>query len=297
MAVPLLDMKDHTSSARLILLTLFLILHIAPLEAKTHLRITSTEQVKTSFDKWTTEKPLEQITNYSSPFANRATVELVLQLQALAAGGLDFDFEIIVTPNNARARIEVVQGNADITAETIWDSQIDSDASALLRTDPILREGEIEKGVYVLSSNHTILKVRSLAELQQFVGVAVNSWEVDVRTLRALKLKGLELPSKNESVFGMIAKGRADFTLLELSSEPDMGIELTGVRLIPVQGIILPLVGSRSWIVSKNSPDCKAIYDALSKGVKLMRAEGRITRAYKESGFVNQRAANWIRLH
>lgn len=266
-------------------------------QAKVHLKVSATAQVSESFSKWTAEKPLAQITNYSSPYANRATVDLILELQALQAGGLDFDFEINVVPNNARARLEVVQGNADITAETIWDTQIETDKAALLRTESIIRDGEFEKGIYVLPSNKAILQVKTLEELRQYVGVAVSSWETDVKTLRAIKPKAIELPSNNESVFGMIGKGRADFTLLELSSEADFGIEFNGTRLIPIPGIKTALAGgSRSWIVAKNSPNAEAIHAALVKGIVILRGEGRIQRAYKECGFFNTRAADWKRL-
>ena len=280
----------------LFLLSAFLfVTHSA--QAKIHLKVSATAQVQSSFAKWTAEKPFDQITNYSSPYANRATVDLVLELQALQAGGLDFDFEINIVPNNARARLEVVQGNADITAETTWDSLIEVDKTALLRSESIIREGEFEKGLYVLPSNQAVLQVKTLDDLRQFVGIAVNSWDTDVKTLRAIKPKGLELPSKNESVFGMIAKGRADFTLLELSSENDFGIELNGTRLVPIPGVKIALAGgSRSWIVAKTSPNAEAIYAALVKGVKILRDEGRIARAFKECGFFNTRAANWKRL-
>lgn len=268
-----------------------------PAQAKTHLKISATAQVQTSFTKWTTEKPFDQITSFSSPYANRATVDLVLELQALQAGGLDFDFEINVVPNNARARLEVVQGNADITAETTWDSLIETDKAALLRTESIIRDGEFEKGLYVLPTNQAVLQVKTLDELRQFVGIAVNSWDTDVKTLRAIKPKGIELPSKNESVFAMISKGRADFTLLELSSEPDFGIEFNGTRLVPIPGVKIALAGgSRSWIVAKNSANAETIHTALVKGVKILRDEGRITRAFKECGFFNTRAATWKRL-
>ena len=278
----------------LIAATLFV---AVPAQAKTHLKISATAQVQASFTKWTAEKPFDQIANFSSPYANRATVDLVLELQALQAGALDFDFEINVVPNNARARLEVVQGNADITAETTWDSLIETDKAALLRTESIIREGEFEKGLYVLPTNQAVLQVKTLDELRQFVGIAVNSWDTDVKTLRAIKPKGIELPSKNENVFAMIAKGRADFTLLELSSEPDFGIEFNGTRLVPIPGVKIALAGgSRSWIVAKNSANAEAIHAALVKGVKILRDEGRITRAFKECGFFNTRAATWKRL-
>ncbi len=266
-------------------------------QAKIHLKISANAQIVESFAKWTAETPVDQITSYKNPNANRPTVDLVLELQALRAGGLDFDFEIITAANNARARLDVIQANVDLTAETTWDFLIDPEESHLLRTTPIILDGEFEKGIYVLSTNEKILKVKTLDELREFTGIVVNSWEIDVRTLRAMQPKGLELPSKSENVYAMLAKGRADFTLLELSSLPDLSNESAGVRLIPIPGVKVALKGgSRSWIVAKNSPNAEAIYNALVKGVKKFRDEGRITRAFKECGFFNPRAADWKRL-
>jgi len=266
-------------------------------QAKIHLKISATTQIAESFAKWTAEAPLNQITSYKNASANRPTVDLILELQALKAGGLDFDYEIVTAPNNARARLEVVQASADITAETTWDYLIDPEENNLLRTTPIILDGEFEKGIYVLPTNEKILKIKTLEELQQFTGVIVGSWEVDVRTLKAMQLKGLELPAKSENVYAMLAKERADFTLLELSSQPDLSSESGGVRLIPIPGVKIALKGGgRSWIVAKNSPNATVIHAALVKGVKQFRDEGRLTRAFKECGFINPRATDWKRL-
>jgi hypothetical protein len=286
-----------TGLPRILLLLAATVLSTLSAQAKIHLKISATAQIAESFAKWTAETPLDQITSYKNANANRPTVDLILELQALKAGGLDFDYEIITAPNNARARLEVVQANVDITAETTWDYLIDPEEKNLLRTTPIILDGEFEKGIYVMPTNEKILKVKSLEELQQFTGITVNSWDIDVRTLRAMQLKGLELPSKSENAYAMLAKERADFTLLELSSQPDLSNENNGVRLIPVPGVKIALKGgSRSWIVAKNSPNAEAIHAALVKGVKILRDEGRINRAFKECGFFNPRAADWKRL-
>jgi hypothetical protein len=266
--------------------------------AKIHLKVTATAQVVESFTAWTKDSSYEKISHFDGAHANRPTVDLVLQLQALRAGGLDFDFEFSPQPNNARARLEVTQGNADITAETTWDYLIDQEQKDLLRTESVIRDGEFEKAIYVLPTNTKALQTKSLEDLQQLTGITVSSWDVDVRTLRALKLKGLELPAKSENVYGMLAKERADFTLLELSSLPDLSNESNGVRLIPIPGIKIALNGgSRAWIVSRASPNAEAIHTALVKGTKILRDEGRITRAFKECGFFNPRAADWKRLY
>jgi hypothetical protein len=264
--------------------------------AKLHLKVSASSVTADAFAKWTTGKTFDQITTYNDPNATRSAVDLVLVLQALKTGGLDFDFEVVNVPNNARARIEVIQGGADIDGETVWDYVIDADAKSVLRTDPVIRDGKFEKGIYVSPTNEAILKVTTLEQLQQFVGATVASWDVDVKTLQAMKPKGVETAPKTENLFVMIDRKRADFTLMELSSQPDLSNESGGVKLIPIPGVKVALKGSRSWIVSKTSPNSAQIYDALVKGIKAMNDDKRINRAYRESGFLNPKMAEWKRL-
>jgi hypothetical protein len=53
------------------------------------------------------------------------------------------------------------------------------------------------------------------------------------------------------------------------------------------------IMGSRSWIVAKASPLADVILHALARGVKILRDNGTIARAYQESGFFNPRVADW----
>jgi hypothetical protein len=265
-------------------------------EAKTHLKISANTLIAESFGKWTAEKPWEQIDHFTGPQANRPTIDLILELQALKAGGLDFDFELIAVPNYERAKIEVIQGNADLAAETIWDDEISANTASLLKTDPIIRSGEFEKGVYVLPTNEPLLKVKSLADLQPYVAATVSNWALDVKTVDAMKVKGHEKVGKLENVFLMIDKKRVDFTLQEFSANADFSIENSGVKLIPIPNCKVGLAGSRSWVVAKTSPHAKEIHEALVRGAKILRDDGRIEKAFKESGFFNAQVANWKRL-
>lgn len=267
-----------------------------PAEAKVQLKISANPLVVESFTKWNAETPWAKIDRYAGAHANRPTLDLVLELQALRAGGLDFDFEFVPAPNYERAKMEVMQGSAHLTAETIWDDEIADSAGALLKTDAVIRSGEFEKGVYVLPTNERMLKISSLDELRECVGAVVSTWALDVKTFDGMKLKGVEKTSRPENVFLMIQKQRADFTLAEFSALPDMSNENSGVKLVPVPKVKVAISGSRSWVVSRAAPGADEIHAALAKGTKALREEGRIERAYRESGFLNPRIADWKRL-
>ena len=126
--------------------------------------------------------------------------------------------------------------------------------------------------------------------------MTVGSWALDAKTIEAMKLKGVEKAAKIENVFLMIDKQRADFTLGEFSANADLSVESNGVKLVPVPNCKVAIAGSRSWVVSKKSPNADALLAALQKGVKALRAESRIERALKESGFLNPKVVAWKRL-
>lgn len=265
-------------------------------EAKEHLKISANAAAIDAFTNWTSATSWDQIKNYKNANAIRPVVDLILELQALKAGGLDFDFELVRALTYELAKIEVVEGRAALTAETIWDDEIDVHAKALLRTEPIIRNGEFVKGVYVLPGNEQLLKLSTAEELRACVGAVVSGWALDVKTMEDIKLKGLVKTATPEVVFAAIQKKQAEFTLAEFSGRPDMSTELAGVKLVPVPQCKVAIMGSRSWIVAKSTPNAAAIHKALAAGTKILRDNGTIERAYSECGFFNPRVADWKRL-
>jgi hypothetical protein len=273
-----------------------LFLSPAPAAPKVHLKIAATGAAVDAFNNWTGTGGWEQISTYKNANAIRPVVDLVLQLQALKAGGLDFDFELVRTLTYELAKTEVIQGRADLAAETIWDSEIAEHPKALLSTDPIIRNGEFVKGVYVLPNNEKLLKLATPEELRACTGAVVSGWALDVKTLEDIKLAGLVKTPTPELVFAAIQKHQADFTLAEFSARPDLSTELAGVRLVPVPGCKVAIMGSRSWIVGRASPHAAPLHAALMAGTKKLRDNGTIERAFSECGFFQARVADWKRL-
>jgi hypothetical protein len=260
------------------------------------LRIAVSSLVADTLRRWTEQVPLAEIERFDHPSANRPTVDLLLQLQALAAGGLDFDFELCAHPTHGRAVVEVLQGYADLTAETVWESEFACNQEALLSSHCVIRDGEFEKGLYVLPSNQRLLHASLPEALSEFVGATVFNWSVDLQLLQNMGLRRIEKASKTENVFQLIQSGRADFALMEFAATSDMGIENGGVKLIPVPECKVALPGGRSWIVSRQSPHAAAVVQALNAGIAVLRQEGRIERAFRECGFFHRKVAQWRRL-
>lgn len=263
--------------------------------AKTHLKIATCAEATDAFSTWTAVTPWEQIKTYRN--ASRPVVDLLLQLQALKAGGLDFDFELVKKLNYEQAKIEVIEGRAELSAETIWGDEIAANPNELLKTEEIIRNGEFTKGVYVLSTNAKMLQLTTVEELKDSVGAVVGSWSLDVKTMEQMKLKDLVKTARPEAVFAAIQKKQADFTLSEFSASPDMSTPFGEFKFVPVPNCKVAIMGSRSFVVSKLSPQAEEIHHALTSGLKILRDNGTIERAYKESGFFNPRVADWKRLY
>lgn len=264
--------------------------------AKTHLKISANGAAIDAFQNWTGATPWAEIKNYKNGNATRPVIDLLLQLQALRAGGLDFDFELVRTLTYEQAKIAVIEGRAQLTAETIWDSEISEHPQALLKSETILRDGDFVKGVYGLPTNQALMKISSVEELRKHAGAVVSTWSLDVKTLENMKPANIVQTATPDLAYAAIKKGQADFTLAEFSSSPDLSSESGGARLVPVPNCKVAISGSRSWVISTKSPDAEAIQKALAAGIKVLRENGTIDRAYRESGFFNPRVADWKRI-
>src|SRR5690606_32606822 len=95
----------------------------------------------------------------------------------------------------------------------------------------------------------------------------------------------------------MVSAQRADFTLAPFQPSPDMKIELNGMELVPIEGLKVAITGTRHWPVSRRHPRGQEIYDALQKGITLMKQRGIIRKAYEESGLFQPEVGAWRLIH
>ena len=76
-----------------------------------------------------------------------------------------------------------------------------------------------------------------------------------------------------------------DFILMPFNSTPDQSFTMDKVHLVPVKNIGVVLKDSRHFVISKAHPKGQEAYLAINKGLKILRKQGAIVKAYQQAGF------------
>jgi hypothetical protein len=59
----------------------------------------------------------------------------------------------------------------------------------------------------------------------------------------------------------------------------------------------IALKGTRHFLINRNQPDSRAVFDALQRGLKIMQNQGEIQRALTEAGILNGSVNDWTLLN
>lgn len=234
--------------------------------------------------------PPVEITDLKSEFTNRHVADLIIIQQALHAAGLPVQIDFIEIPNSARERMMVRNGDVVMSGQELFSLAITDD---VFMSSAIIPKGAFVKGVYGMKQNALLKTVTSLDELQQFRAVSSTAWKVDWLTLKEMNLKELRNVPRGEMMFILVANRKADFALLEFSANEDMSTTLGDVTLYPVPGVKVGLVDSRHFTVSKLHPDGPKVYEALEKGLAVLRERGVIDKYFRQVGFYNEAVKDW----
>lgn len=234
--------------------------------------------------------PPEEIADMKSQYATRTIAEMIIVLQALHAADFPVRFEFIKTPNPARSRVMIRDGIAAMSIDTNFSMAITENVYV---SSAVIPAGAFVKGLYGHKNNIPLMNVKNAADLHRISGVSNKAWEVDWATMDSLGLAELRNVPRYPMMLTLVDSGKVDFALLEFPARDDLVLERNGVTLHPVPGVKVGLVDSRHFMVSKVHPKGKEIYEALEKGLAILRKEGRIERYYREVGFYNHRVSDW----
>ena len=230
---------------------------------------------------------------FNNAHARRDVVEVVLVQQALALGGMPIKPKFLDVNSYARIQVQLKQGNILLACTSMWHCDLSQWQQDIYISEALIRNGEFEAGIYAHEKRSDVLAVKNLVELQQFKAISNEAWTVDWQTLKRLQLKSLESTAQWTSMIKMLGARRADFTLAPFQKSDDLSFVAEGMTFVPIPKVKIALSGSRHIAIAKNHARADAYFAALNKGIALLRAEGRIKRAYTESGFFNQRVADW----
>lgn len=273
---------------------ILLVLTAAFLAAQTPVKISMTASDKAKYQHFLTGKNiLDKLDYHAKDLDSSSVLDVVLIQKALTLGGLNFRFDVVEIPNTERERAMLLEGIIQVAGNSQWDFFCEENKDKIYASDVVIPSGSFEKGLYALKERLPSLKVQTAADLAKISCISSSNWRVDWKTLKALGFKNLYDAPTRDTMFKMVEGGRADVTAQSFAAGADMSITNGSVTLYPIPGVKIVLDGNRHYVVSKASADSKKIYDALQKGLALMKKDNEIRRALVESGFYNADVKNW----
>lgn len=270
-----------------------LLLFTDDLTAATPARIAVLPDIQADYRQFLGERTPDTINYYGGPHARRDVIDLILMQQALKRGGFNEPLEFVTGENYFRSIRNVLDGKNLTISGTIWYQDLESQQDKLLITPPLVMDGQFIVGFYTSPTNQKAQASKNLAQLIQLKVVTSNQWKPDVYTLESLGFSKIMYTPNWVNMARMINAGRVDLTLSPFEMNPEQEIVVDGIRLVPIKGVKVAIRGSRHWPVSKTHPLGESFYQALSKGISQLRADGTIERAYRECGFFHPELANW----
>ncbi|NIZ00092.1 amino acid ABC transporter substrate-binding protein [Thalassospira lucentensis] len=221
---------------------------------------------------------------------NVSLMNYSIMREALKVGGIKAHIKPVPSPNSERSRMMVQTGAADI--KTDWAFNIDDSPNAL-KTEPFIRVGEYEKGLYTSRRVAGLYANTPAESIQTLRAVSLRNWRLDWQVLESLTPASVMNVATQEQIFSLIEAGRADFTLLAFSSAKGMMREINGIELFPIPGVKVALAGSQHFMVSRHLKDADALVAGLNRGIKILYKNGFIRRCLINSGIVNPQVADW----
>lgn len=238
-----------------------------------------------------TRDPLT-MTDFSGPYARRDVVELILLQQALHMGGFREPIVFVPEYSYRRAIRQMAAGQLISTGASKWRIDLAGTGDALLISDPLVEDGDFIVGIYTLEANRNIQQADA-EQLRQWRIISNRHWRADVHTIQTLGFGRITYGGDWLSMVRMLDAGRAELVLAPFPSGDNLAIEVNGSRLLPVQNITVAISGSRHWAVSRAHPQGAVFFQALQVGLKQLRQNGLVTKAYRQSGFFNAATDRW----
>jgi|JI7StandDraft_1071085.scaffolds.fasta_scaffold00107_4 hypothetical protein len=216
----------------------------------------------------------------------RDVADMVLLQQALALGGFTKKFYYQPGKFNFRNTKLLETGDSLLSFDTYWLSDAKALSGKVFVSEPVVRRGEYLAGIYSSPENTAVFSIKTLTDLRQFSGVSTPKWRTDWDTMTALPLKELVREDEWLSQARMVHMRWVDFMLMPFFHDKDGIYQLEQLRLKVVPGVAILLNDSRHFVISKTHPDGRYANEALNKGLRILRENGRIEQLYKQAGFM-----------
>lgn len=238
------------------------------------------------------KQPILEITDYSGKNAQRDVVEFILVQQALLLGGADIKFNFIYGNYDARNLKLLNEGLLLLSFDSLWLSATEQYQDNLYISEPVIAKGEYFAGIFTAESNLERFSNNTIS-INDLSMVSSKDWHVDWVTLQALMPKKLIHESDWIVMAKMVSRGWVDGMLAPFKKQKNFSYIGPDYKVVAIPNIKVALEDSRHFVVSKNHPLGKETFEALQRGLKILRQRGLIEKAYRQAGFINDDVSNW----
>lgn len=244
------------------------------------------DDVLTAYEDFVGDRDVTTITDFNEGYLRRDVIDMVIALQALKIGG--FNLQLQFTPGFVSFRESnlLEKGEQLLHFDSYWQADLAAKAHLLFISAPVIKKGQYYAGIFHAPSNRAVEQLKDATGLSKLTAVSSPKWHTDWQTLRSLSLKQIFAESEWISQARMVSKGWVDFMLMPLLPNLDNRFTLSEVELVANKHLIVLLNDSRHYAVSRLHPEGERAFAALQKGLTMLRQQGRITKAYKQAGFI-----------
>lgn len=238
------------------------------------------------------KKPILDIKDYSGKNAQRDVVEFILVQQALILGGADIEFNFIYGNYDARNLKLLNEGLLLLSFDSLWLSATEEYKENLYISEPVIEKGEYYAGIFTSESN--VDKFSNMpVSIQDMSIVSSKDWHVDWITLQTLMPKELIHESDWIVMAKMVSRGWVDGMLAPFKKQKNYSYIGPDYKIVAIPNVKVALNDSRHFVVSKKHPQGKETFEALQRGLKILKEKGLIEKAYREAGFINDDVKYW----
>jgi hypothetical protein len=258
-----------------------------------------------NYEKWLGNRKCSNIKSYQNDYATKASMQIMIICKALQLGGFNATLSFNSMPNYSRSLYEAHKGTITLPGDSIWQSQISQ--KHFYTAPPIFAQGEFQKGFFALPDKRKEIEqmintnkskgIAPLQTLRDYIVITSKNWIFDQAAIQDLGLTYIST-TKTENMCNMIKYGRGDlyFGELIMIGNKNIVFNCNGLILEAIEGIKAAFTETRHFVVSKSHPNSKEIYEALDKGLTILRASGEIEEAFyphiNNKNIIN----NWIDL-
>ena len=244
------------------------------------------DDVLENYLSFVADRDVLTIEDFRSEFIRRDVVDMVIVQQALALGGFNTAFSYLPGRVNFRNTRLLEQGRLLLSFDSYWLSDAETMQDDIYISAAVIRQGEYHAGLFASPDHPTMFELKNINELSEYTAVSTPRWRTDWATLERLPLKALIREDEWVSQANMVSKMLVDFIMMPFNSNGEPYYQLETIKLKHIPNTALLLNDSRHFVVSKKHPEGLVAFEALNKGLAILREQGKIVSAYAQAGFL-----------